>query len=697
MRKPLLSLNLIVLLSFALNTVSAQCLWLNYGDETSARLSLSSIPSSDDEEKDIAQGDFDNDGWTDIVIVRKTPFSNPGARADVLLMNENGVLVDRTSTYAPEFISRTTDARDIHVADFNNDGWLDMIVVSTFEDQPQYYRNMGESAGVWQGLSNVSSTDMPFLTVGPLQFCAGWAGDVTGDGWLDFYLVNYFQGGGVTEDVLLINDGTGGFTDESSSRLGILRNSRFGTTVEIHDVDNDGDQDIIKNNSDVAGLTNPFFDTGVFTLFNDGTGNFSSWEKVPSNASYMFAGADFDDNGRMDFYVVDDGQDYTDLATAASPDVSVSYNQVFPSYSPRTTGFGGNVKAADLDNDGDSDIGVSSADVDIPPCESTGLRKFALIRNNGGGDMEAELYLSTQIWNQSNYDFEAIDIDNDGKLDLFLAQCNGYQVLIQGDPLAPSAVLTDASSISATDGAIDLTIGAGVGFYFYEWSNGATTQDISGLAPGTYSVSITNLDGCSDWLEVEVGSGGVSNCVNAPSGLTSSVTASGATLSWVSNASEGVLAYRIRGRPMGLGSFSFLPGVVLEPSTSVTVNAAVLTPGLTYEWRVIGGCELDGSVLSPWSLGGFFTALSPRLEDESKPFEIITQTPAQLIITVNPSFVSDGNFRIFDALGIQHAAFPANQFDNGVQTLYFDLPELAAGLYFLDGGNGQTQNFRIVD
>jgi hypothetical protein len=55
-----------------------------------------------------------------------------------------------------------------------------------------------------------------------------------------------------------------------------------------------------------------------------------------------------------------------------------------------------------------------------------------------------------------------------------------------------SAVVTHASCSAAADGAIDLTVNFGQPPYTYAWSNGATTQDLTGLNPGTYTVVVTD-------------------------------------------------------------------------------------------------------------------------------------------------------------------------------------------------------------
>jgi hypothetical protein len=454
-------LGTLLLFSIALPTWGQ---WLDWDLQTDSRLQLTSVATADDEEKDIWPADLNKDGWTDVIVVRKEPFSaaTEPPKTDLLLINQEGVLVDMTAELAPEFISNPSFARDVYSVDVDGDTWEDVVIVNTFNQQPMLYMNLGEDAnGNWLGLADESDLRLPTLTSDQPLICAVWAGDLTGNGAQDLYFVNYRvnSGGGTAKDFLLINDGNGFFTDEGAARAGNLLNSAFGTAGQIHDMDGDGDLDIIKNTTlyNVA----PWNARGVIVLFNDGTGNFPNWQNlVPSASPYMFEIVDFNGDGLLDLYVVDDGSDKILTATSHTPDSNLGFTTVNLGFSS-SNGFGGNVHAADLDLDGDLDVVVSDVDVDIPPCNSG--RRMAMYENVNGTFTDP--YGNTAFdWVTNSYDVALLDINNDGLVDIFSGKCAGYDVIMSAncDLVAGSADydldgIPDACDVCPTNPSPDCT------------------------------------------------------------------------------------------------------------------------------------------------------------------------------------------------------------------------------------------------
>jgi PKD repeat protein len=67
--------------------------------------------------------------------------------------------------------------------------------------------------------------------------------------------------------------------------------------------------------------------------------------------------------------------------------------------------------------------------------------------------------------------------------------------------------ITNESAPGAADGAIDIDVYGGVPPYIFSWSNGATTEDISGLTAGYYDVVVSDnsgIQGCQTWATFEV-------------------------------------------------------------------------------------------------------------------------------------------------------------------------------------------------
>lgn len=56
--------------------------------------------------------------------------------------------------------------------------------------------------------------------------------------------------------------------------------------------------------------------------------------------------------------------------------------------------------------------------------------------------------------------------------------------------------ITNVSCFGGSNGAIDFTAGGGTLPYTFDWGSGITTEDRTGLAPGTYSVTVSDAAGC---------------------------------------------------------------------------------------------------------------------------------------------------------------------------------------------------------
>jgi uncharacterized repeat protein (TIGR01451 family) len=86
--------------------------------------------------------------------------------------------------------------------------------------------------------------------------------------------------------------------------------------------------------------------------------------------------------------------------------------------------------------------------------------------------------------------------------------CSASETVNVSTAMTASYTVQNASC-AGNDGAINLSVSGGDGNYFYIWSNGQFTQDLSGLTPGIYSVDVYDSTQC--WVTVDsivVGGGG---------------------------------------------------------------------------------------------------------------------------------------------------------------------------------------------
>lgn len=83
-----------------------------------------------------------------------------------------------------------------------------------------------------------------------------------------------------------------------------------------------------------------------------------------------------------------------------------------------------------------------------------------------------------------------------------------------GAAITLSSVVTNVSTTGANNGAINISVAGGSPDYSYLWSNGATTKNITGIAAGNFTVTVTDINSCTGSFTMTVGTNSNSTVVN---------------------------------------------------------------------------------------------------------------------------------------------------------------------------------------
>ncbi|QQS27663.1 MAG: gliding motility-associated C-terminal domain-containing protein [Sphingobacteriales bacterium] len=108
---------------------------------------------------------------------------------------------------------------------------------------------------------------------------------------------------------------------------------------------------------------------------------------------------------------------------------------------------------------------------------------------------------------------EDLNIASEGDYSVTVTDSNNCTVSLDITISEPTAVTlsethNNAFCAGSFNGNIDLTVSGGTGSYNYVWSNGSFTQDISGLALGTYSVTVSDANNCTSGLSIFISNAG---------------------------------------------------------------------------------------------------------------------------------------------------------------------------------------------
>jgi hypothetical protein len=318
--------------------------------------------------------------------------------------------------------------------DYDSDGWMDIYLVNSghcdfYNPNPSLrnalYRNNRD--GTFTDVTDKAGVPGGGYGMGVA------VGDYNGDGFPDLYVAQYGR------SILYRNNGDGTFTDVTE-KAGVAAPG-WATSAVWFDYDNDGRLDLFvcrfvdfsKEKNKFCG--NPetgeryyciptIYDAMPSWLFrNNGDGTFTDVSRESGIASHLgkawgVVAMDVDNDGRMDLFVANDttanflflnrgGGRFEESGVIAG----VAYDEMGQ---PRS-GMG--VDSADYDQDGWMDLFV--ADIDH--------QKYALYRNQHDGmfdDVSDSNGIGEATFLMSGWGLKFFDFDNDGNLDLILA--NGH-------------------------------------------------------------------------------------------------------------------------------------------------------------------------------------------------------------------------------------------------------------------------------
>ncbi len=323
--------------------------------------------------------DFDNDGWMDLYLVNSGPcdFWKPPKpiRNALYKNNRDGTFTDVTEKAG---VAGGTFGMGVAVGDFDNDGWPDMLV--TAYGKCILYKNNHD--GTFSDITEKGGVATPGWTTSAVWF------DYDNDGRLDLFLCSFvdYSGGHKfecgdnrigkhyyciprvfkgTASFLYHNNGDGTFTDVTKG-TDIAKSIGKGLGVVATDVNNDGRMDLFVANDTVQNF--------LYINRGPGPGGAWKWEEAALQSEVAFS-----DNGQ-----------------------------------PRS-GMG--VDAADLNDDGWQDLFVANVDQEM----------FSVYQNNKDETFRDTAHVqgvaqATRLL--SGWGLKYFDYDNDGAVDLFLA--NGH-------------------------------------------------------------------------------------------------------------------------------------------------------------------------------------------------------------------------------------------------------------------------------
>ena len=450
--------------------------------------SASDIATDANGARGVYVSDMDGDGDLDIVSASKND--------NTIAWYKNDGAADPTWS-ATDIATSAEGAYDVHVADMDGDGDLDIVSASANDNTIAWY----ESNAADVNLKTVASAGEDYTAIsGQLTIPAGETSATLAvpiladmkpenDETLTLTLTNANTS---------INDGTGILTitddDTASFTLNPISQGVYLHGGSLGDIDKDGDIDIIAGD----------YDNGKITWFeNDGAANpsFSSTDILNDvdSISKVVLG-DIDNDGDLDiaYSREADSNNVVWLENDGNSDPSF-VSHILSSDEDSAHG----IDIADFDGDGDLDIASG---------QNLGGSRVTLFINDGSADPTFSTNLISTT--ESAIDVKFADIDNDGDIDLVSGDYNNNSVTWHENnngSWTSNVITTTAVSVRGVDvadldgdGDMDITSAStdDADVSWYENDGAAdpsfTVHDHTAIIAEAHDVNPTDIDGDGD-------------------------------------------------------------------------------------------------------------------------------------------------------------------------------------------------------
>ncbi len=393
--------------------------------------------------------------------------------------------------------------------DYDNDGWLDLFVVNGTTLERQEKGEPGPGNRLYRNASD--SGDSSFADVTPKSGLAGgyWGsgvttGDYNNDGFVDLYITTVLE-----DNHLYRNNGDGTFTDVTAA-AGVGGGRRVGASAAFFDYDRDGHLDLFVTNyvqfdrvyldrvspyclwKGLRVMCGPNGIPGELNQLyhNNGDGTFTDVTEAAGVAnaelkSLGVAPVDFDGDGWPDIYVASDSTIngvYRNRGDGTFEDLSLLSGAGFSQDGREQAGMG--VDTGDYDADGRLDVFITNFQDD----------DNALYRNEGEFAFTDATYLARlgQVsFNRLGWGTGFQDFDNDGHLDLFVANGHVYPQVDAAELPETYAQQNQVFRNLGNGRFADVTRTAGGGLQVIKGSRGAAFGDFDN--DGRVDVVVVNM------------------------------------------------------------------------------------------------------------------------------------------------------------------------------------------------------------